>query len=82
MPDYTYKRFKIHYDIETSEVGKNLFEAGGCIVEDLNGIAPSPPINFHTSYPSRDGAEEQIKKIIEDYIDFEWGAFIGMREEH
>ena len=68
MPIYEYKGFTVSYDIE--QVSDTLCKADGWVVCDLDSHKTST--KFHTEYPTYDGVRVEIKKLVENYIDFEW----------
>ena len=73
MTDYTHKGFKVHYDVEPVEQGKSLYKANGSV--NLKGNDPDTIQKFQTEGSSRDEVEEEIKKMINQYIEFEWKQF-------
>lgn len=82
MPEYVYKGFKIHYEIKSvQQSDENLYEAYGYVVNDMEGHALLSSQKFHTVFPTKVGVQHQIKKIIEDYIDFEWREFLELQKE-
>lgn len=74
MSEYLYKDFKVIYHIKAIKGSHNkLYQADGHVVCYNNGCKrPSLSKKFHTEYPTRSGAQYEIKKQLEDYIDFEW----------
>lgn len=81
MKEYTYRGFKINYDIKPEKNYINLYKAYGYVECLRNKKANNPKINFTTEFPTLDGAQEEIKKIIKDYIDFEWDQFYKIKSE-
>ncbi len=80
MPNYVYKGFKIHYEIPHDKTINNLYEAYGYFLTNKHDKPAMLP-RFHTIDASKVEVRHQIKKIIEDYIDFEWGKYVEMKEE-
>jgi hypothetical protein len=81
MIEYVYREFKIQYDIKLEKNYINLYKAQGyaqCLKNKRNS---DPKINFTTEFPTLKGAQEEIKKIIQDYIDFEWDQFYKIKNE-
>ena len=81
MIEYVYREFKIQYDIKLEKNCINLYSAQGyaqCLKNQRNN---NPKINFTTEFPTLEGAQEEIKKIIKDYIDFEWDQFYKIKNE-
>lgn len=81
MTDYIYKGFKISYDIMEAGLEKNLYKADGKVVYLLSKPKTFPPVKFHTEYDSYHGAEHEIKKLLENYVDFELKNFYDMKTE-
>ncbi|BCA94564.1 hypothetical protein TUM19329_09250 [Legionella antarctica] len=81
MKEYTYREFKINYDIKPEKNYLNLYKAYGYAECLRNKQSNNPKINFATEFPTMDGAQEEIKKIIKDYIDFEWDQFYKIKDE-
>ncbi|CDZ76099.1 hypothetical protein BN59_00363 [Legionella massiliensis] len=81
MTEYDYKSFKIHYEIHPDKTKKNLYTADGYICCTLDQGVPVLPRQFHTEYITRDGVQKEIRKLIENYIDFEWQEFHDMQGE-
>lgn len=79
--EYVYKGFKVSYNIELDKTSGHLFKANG-YAECLVGKEQStqPPRKFHTEYSTLVGVQTQIKKLVEDYIDFEWEEFKKMHD--
>ena len=80
MTDYLYKGFKVFYTIKPTDKNKNLYIADGHVLCCMHPTH-SEPRKFHTEYPSKAGVETEIKKMLEDYIDFEWHEYHEMQEE-
>jgi len=72
MTGYTYKGFNVHYDIKPLEKNNNFYKADGYITCQLDEDSPSMLKKFHTEYPTKNGARNEIMKLVEAYIDFEW----------
>lgn len=76
MPQYLYKNFKVIYTVKEAKGKDKLYEADGHVVCYSNGESkPALSKKFHTEYPGFSGAQCEIRKLLEDYIDFEWKAF-------
>lgn len=69
--EYEYRKFSINYDVQKDQ-NTPLYEATGYVSCIANPDQSQPPKKFHTTFSTKQGAEEEIKKIIENYIDFEW----------
>lgn len=81
MTQYTYKGFQVTYQVKSSDIDPNLYKADGYVVratEFQNRLAQQ---KFHTEHPTKKGAQHEIKKLLEDYIDFEWQEFYEMHNE-
>lgn len=79
MSEYIYKGFKIHYVVSPVKHELLLYKADGhieCIFDDINKASPC---KFHTESSSLENAEKEIRKLAEDYIDFEWKEFKKMQ---
>ncbi len=81
MIEYVYKGFKVVYKVEASEQNSNLYKADGQVLTSSEHKEPILAQKFHTEYPSKLGAQTQIRKLVEDYIDFEWKKFYEMQEK-
>ena len=79
--EYIYKGFKISYDVMPSGVEQQTFKADGSLTYLLNMPKTFPPQKFHTEYSSFAGAEHEIKKLLENYVDFELKNFYDMKKE-
>ena len=73
MSQYDYKEFKVIYDISYSKQ-LNLYEAHGSVHLNKKNI-PAFSQEFSTEDSSPLGAEKGIKRLMEQYIDFEWVQF-------
>ena len=82
MIDYVYRGFKIQYNIDAFKQEMGLYKANGFVAgpDDKKQTTATAVKKFHTESPSMADAESQIKKLIEEYIDFEWSAFKKMQE--
>ena len=69
MIEYIYKGFKISYKIIPAELEKNTYKAEGSATYLLN-----IPRSFA-------GAEHEIKKLLENYVNFELKNFYDMQKE-
>ncbi|KTD19816.1 hypothetical protein [Legionella londiniensis] len=83
MTEYIYKGFKISYNVESLELagGGNLYKADGSVTYLLHKPKSFAPVKFHTEYESYSGAEHEIKKMLENYIDFELQSYYEMAKE-
>lgn len=77
MPEYIYKGFKIYYEITTIPHGHN---AKGFVINYTEKDSPYLTEKFQTESPTYSDAEKEIRKLIEQYIDFEYRQFLEMRE--
>ncbi|MBA2655395.1 MAG: hypothetical protein H0U70_00215 [Tatlockia sp.] len=75
MPEYSYKNFKIHYKIHQDKTKKNLYAADGYISSLTDNKNSCAPRKFHTEYTTRAGVQNEIKRLMENYIDFEWQEY-------
>lgn len=75
MTEYSYKGFRVFYDIKPSEDSSHLYAADGYVANHMDEKAPVMSKKFHTEHPTKGGAKKEIKKLTEDYIDFEWQEF-------
>ena len=80
--EYIYKGFKISYQILTSELEKNTYRADGSLNYLLTVPKSFTPKKFHTEYNTHAGAEHEIKKLLENYVDFELKSFYDMKKEN
>nr|HAT8714213.1 hypothetical protein [Legionella jordanis] len=81
MTQYVYKGFKICYSIQPSSENLNLYKADGYAIRPTQKETSTAPQKFHTEHPTKEGAKNEIKKLLEDYIDFEWQEFHEMQKE-
>lgn len=81
MIEYIYKGFKISYKVVSGSIEKQLFKADGSLTYLLDTPKSFKPQKFHTEYSSHAGAEHEIKKLLENYIDFELKNFYEMKKE-
>jgi len=79
--EYIYKGFKISYNVTTTAHSKTTFKADGALTYLLNMPENFPPQKFHTEDNSYNGAEHEIRKLLENYIDFELKNFYDMKKE-
>ncbi|KTD36563.1 hypothetical protein Lnau_1547 [Legionella nautarum] len=75
MIEYNYKNFQVHYDIELDKKSTKLYRADGYIVNSLDKKNPVLARKFHTEHRTKKGVVAEIKRLIENYIDFEWKEF-------
>lgn len=81
MNQYTYKGFKVVYEIKKIPMEDTLYRADGYVVPTPNKNTHNS-IKFHTEYPTKLGVRRELKKIIKNYIDFEWKEFKEMQLYH
>ncbi|WP_133127633.1 hypothetical protein [Legionella nagasakiensis] len=83
MTEYIYRGFKISYKIITTEIEQNLnlYKADGTVTYLLSRPKSFLPVKFHTEYDTYAGAEHEIKKLLENYVDFELKNFYDMEKE-
>lgn len=82
MIEYIYKGFKISYHVASADIGKQMFKADGSLSYLLDTPKSFKPQKFHTEYNSYAGAEHEIKKILENYIDFELKNYYQINQEN
>jgi len=75
MIEYNYKNFKIRYCIELDDKLTNLYTADAYIINYLDKANPTLSRRFHTEHTSESGVTAEIRKLIKNYIDFEWQEF-------
>ncbi|KTC65831.1 Uncharacterised protein (plasmid) [Legionella adelaidensis] len=80
MTTYTYKGFEVVYEIEQVNHEGTLFKADAHVIpkDDCNNLEVST--RFHTEYPTKNGVQKEIKKLVENYIDFEWKKLNEMKQ--
>ncbi len=66
---YLYKKFEISYNISKKSTGN--FVARG-FAKCLDSPTNEPATPFNTEFPTKEGAELEIKKMIEEYVEFEY----------
>lgn len=81
MIEYIYRGFKISYKIVPVEYKINTYQADGAAVYLLNRPKSLTPKKFYTEYETLTGAEHEIKKLLENYVDFELKNFYDMKKE-
>ena len=81
MIEYIYKGFKISYKIIPAELEKNTYKAEGSATYLLNIPRSFAPKKFHTEFATHAGAEHEIKKLLENYVNFELKNFYDMQKE-
>lgn len=77
--EYNYKGFKISYTIQEMEKSK-CYRAEGEVLCYVNNCEPNLTQKFITEFPTKAGAKKEIKKLIENYIDFEWQKFTLVKQ--
>ncbi len=73
--EYLYKGFRLVYTIQKTKSSTNLYKANGHAICSLTQEERVLLNKFHTEHPTKSGAENEIKKLLENYIDFEWQEF-------
>ena len=81
MIEYIYKGFKISYQIHATPLDHNIYKADGSVAYLLNIPKSFSPKKFHTEFSTHLGAEHEIKKLLENYVDFELKNFYTMKKE-
>lgn len=81
MIEYIYRGFKLSYKIEHPKQEKNSYTAAGFATYLLNVPKSFVPAKFHTEYDTHTSAEHEIKKLLENYVDFELKSFYEMKKE-
>ena len=81
MIEYIYKGFKLSYKITSPDRKKNTFKADGALTYLLNMPKTFTPKQFYTEYETHAGAEHEIKKLLENYVNFELKNFYEMKNE-
>lgn len=82
MAEYSYKNFKIHYDIQLDKTKKNLYAADGYISNLRDKKCSCTARKFHTEFTTKSGVRDSIKKLMENYIDFEWQEYYEIHGKH
>ena len=81
MTEYIYRGFKLSYSIATPDIEKTVYKADGAVTYLLTKPKSFTPVKFHTEYDTHSGAEHEIKKMLENYVDFELKSFYEMKLE-
>ncbi len=81
MIEYIYKGFKISYKIFPVDFEKNAYKADGSATYLLNTPKSFMPKKLHTEYVTHVGAEHEIKKLLENYVDLELKSFYELKKE-
>ena len=81
MIEYIYCGFKISYKIEPAQNEANLYKAVGHATYLLNNPKSFTPTSFHTEYDTHAGTEHEIRKMLENYVNFELKNFYEMKQE-
>ena len=79
MTTYAYKGFTVIYEIHQSN-DSTIYKADGTAIPEGEHPSSTVSTKFHTEYPSRNGVKKEIKKLIENYINFEWEKLLEMRQ--
>lgn len=81
MIEYIYKGFKLSYTVnETNYTSPKLYEAHGNAIYLLNnpGFAQT---HFHAEHETQVGVEHKVKRILENYVDFELKNFSSREKQ-
>ena len=81
MIEYIYKGFKLSYKITDLAPENTTYKADGALTYLLNIPDTFAPKKFQTEYETHSGAEHEIKKILENYVDVELKNFYDLRKE-
>ena len=81
MIEYIYKGFKISYKVVPMDFNKNTYKAEGSVTYLLNMPKSFAPQKFYTELATYTGTEHEIKKLLENYVDFELKNFYDMQKE-
>ncbi|MFA5959505.1 MAG: hypothetical protein WC785_03220 [Tatlockia sp.] len=76
MAEYSYRGFNITYQVDSKD--HRLYKANGKAIKSEEKTTPNNARKFHTEHPTENGAKKAIKKLIEDYVDFEWKEYYEM----
>lgn len=82
MIEYIYKGFKLSYKIEDLTAENTTYKADGALTYLLNTPDTFKPKKFHTEYETHSGAEYEIKKMLENYVDCELKNFYETQREN
>lgn len=80
MVEYIYKGFKIAYRI-SGQGEEQRYRADGtalCLIDHPHEFSKK---KFHTEFITQEGAEAEIKKLLENYVDFELKSYYEMQTE-
>ncbi|MCL9683631.1 hypothetical protein [Legionella maioricensis] len=75
MPQYIYREFTVFYEITDQKNAHGLYNASGSVMCLINMNKKNQIVDFSTEFSTISGVKKGIKKIIEEYIDFEWEQF-------
>lgn len=80
MVEYIYKGFRLSYTISTindllPSTGAPTYEAHGNAIYLLNAPTPFTQIHLHAENETYEGAEYEIKQLLESHVDFELKNF-------
>ncbi len=79
MTEYIYKGFKVHYLIKQDKKEPSSYNAKGSVICYIKGDGPTLSQKFQTEGPSKNFVQNEIKKMINSYIEFEWKQYIEMQ---
>lgn len=77
MIEYSYRGFNLAYEVRC--LGRDLYKAKGKVEKEEIKQRRGAAKNFYTEFPTKIGAEQEIKKLLEDYVNFEWMEFYAMQ---
>lgn len=78
MTEYEYKGFKLCYQIEPHQRDKKLFGSFGYIVN--TNAQEAILAKFHTDFNTKEGVLTEIRRLMEEYVDFEWNQYQEVTE--
>lgn len=82
MIEYIYRGFKISYKVVPVSFDKNTYKAEGSVTYLLNVPKSFTSQKFQTELATHAGTEHEIKKLLENYVDFELKSFYDMQKEN
>jgi len=75
MPTYFYKQFEVNYTINKCENPMNGYSSEANIKCNLDWSHSLQIPKFQTTDYTKKGVEQEIKRLVNRYIDFEWQEF-------
>lgn len=73
--EYIYKGFMISYKVLPAAFEENTFLASGSVTYLLNRPKNIASKSIHTKYSTYQGAEHEIKKLLENHVNGELSSF-------